>query len=54
MALTLTGAAWSFSGGVGRAGGAGAEVRQLADSPLNDPCRDPINGWQDKPVDGCP
>ncbi|MEU2251328.1 hypothetical protein [Streptomyces sp. NPDC019224] len=53
MTLALTGAAWSVTGAEGRVGGAGAEVRQLADSPLDAPCRGPINGWQDKPPVSC-
>ncbi|MEU0301870.1 hypothetical protein ABZ252_20735 [Streptomyces sp. NPDC006175] len=54
VALTLAGPAWAMSGPGGQTGGADREVRQLADSPLSDPCRDPINGWQGKPPVGCP
>lgn len=50
-ALTLAGVSWVA---VGQTVGAERETRQLADSPWNDPCRDPINGWQGKPPVGCP
>ncbi|WP_124274416.1 hypothetical protein [Streptomyces sp. ADI93-02] len=51
VVLTLVGSSWVAAG---QAGGADRGVRKVADSPWDDPCRGPINGWQGKPPVSCP